>query len=284
MYEGQALVTQHCSASECHRSDRAFYDLTPTCPIGCCSDQECRRTASRTCGETADPSCIEDFVARGRLARHAGLVRLRDNQLGVYEHRHAIWRTVARGSMPREGAVLETTLFAEVDRLELGGEVPELDSEVSREALRNWLACGSPVVELIETDPRYLSCGHGTVGDCASAPRAPGTPEPTWSSIHSEVVAAFCARCHRRSECGDSYGCAELQLDSPAAAYAVLRTEWSQEACGGEEEGPLLTPGSPSESRFYTSLTTECDYHWGWRLPDDVLGPIRAWIETGANP
>lgn len=285
MYEGQALTTQYCSASECHRSDRAFYDLTPTCPVGCCTDRECRRSAVRACGEATDSSCIEDFVTRGRNARHVEQVRLRENQELVYEHRRAIWRTVARGSMPREGATRESTLFAELDDLELGAEVPDLDSEASREALRNWLACGSPLVELVEpvgVRSYASSCGEGTVGECVPVPYAPGAPEPTWFSIHSEVVAPFCSQCHQCAECGSRCGCAELQLGSRAEAYALLRTEQSQADCG--DAGALLTPGSPTESRFYTSLTMGCDYHRGWRLPDHVVEPIQAWIEAGANP
>ncbi|MCA9614663.1 MAG: hypothetical protein H6724_17520 [Sandaracinus sp.] len=276
MYVGQALLTQLCDEGEC--VGRAYYDLSPACPIGCCNDAECLRTARRVCGE--DDACVEDFVVRGHELRAAGSERLQANQWQVYEHRRAIWGAASRGSLGRRGPVSGATLFGELDGFHLVEEVPGLDTEAGQEELRNWLACGSPLVELVNPGRgEFGRCDHGSVGECVRLLAAPEAPDPTWSSIFDVVVEPFCTQCHR-SGCEDD--CSRLELESNDAAYRALSVGESSRWCS--EGLPYLTPGDPANSVFYVSLTNDVCWGHGWQLPDDVLAPIRAWIEAGANP
>lgn len=281
MYLGQALLTQHCAASGCHAADRAFYDLSPACPAGCCDEEECRRTARRVCEGSEDPDCAASYVSRATAARRAEQLRLSHHRSSVIEHRQEIWRVVATGEMPLSGATPLTALFAEHDGTEVGAEVPGFDAEESREALRDWLACGAPVVERAEPGfpGVWEECDSG--GTCIRQPTDVRVPEPTWPSIFAEVVEPFCARCHQE-RCVDD--CALLVFSERFTTYMTLRDELSRHTCNGSAEPePLLTRGSALESRFYVAIADPCIGHY-WRLREEVLVPIQTWIDAGAYP
>ncbi|MFT5355208.1 MAG: hypothetical protein ACI9KE_002424 [Polyangiales bacterium] len=114
-YGGQALINQSCGdGSFCHTSSASATDRFGT-PRGL--DFDLRLATSD-----------EDTE------------RLRADQLRTFRWRRAILRTQRSGSMPPgvQGAAV------------LGGSyagLPSLDSDEGQEILRNWLACGAPVVE-----------------------------------------------------------------------------------------------------------------------------------------
>jgi hypothetical protein len=279
MYAGQALLTQRCNEGECE--GHAYYDLSPACPIGCCNDGDCLRTARRVCGD--DDACVEEFVVRGHEQRASGSERLQANQWKVFDRRRAIWGAASRRSLGRRGPASGAALFTDVEDFQLVEEVPGLDTESGREALRNWLACGSPVVELVNPGfgDRVARCGDGSVGECVRLPFVPTAPEPTWSSIFDVVIEPLCGQCHSEG-CTD--GCADLSLETRMGAYERLRDGRGEAVCGDRMGERFLTPGDPDDSGFYTALTVRCWYHDGLYLPDEVLAPIRAWIEAGASP
>src|SRR5699024_821098 len=116
---------------------------------------------------------------------------------------------------------------------------PAIRSPEAREILRNWLACGAPVVE--RTVPRRD-------GVPAVVVAAEGVPpiQPTWASIFRDVLVA--RRCGNRYCHGDAAS-DELGLhiddhDCDATYRALVGARASGEHCGDRPSiGALVTPG-----------------------------------------
>lgn len=119
-YAGQALLTQSCGGgSFCHASNATDRHGAPA---GLDFDLLLASSAAET-------------------------EHLRSLQMVVFRHRDAIWRSIERGTMP-PGKIGET--ISELGAPHRG--LPSLDSSEGREILRNWLACGVPVVERVTDD------------------------------------------------------------------------------------------------------------------------------------
>ncbi|MEZ4251639.1 MAG: hypothetical protein R3B99_25775 [Polyangiales bacterium] len=226
--------------------------------------------------------------------------RLDRNQRVTYDHRYDILRTVEDGSMPPgaagEGVRADALYYGEFDgALFFTGPLPTLDTREGREVLRNWLSCGSPVVEFSATadaeDPDKgpgALCGPGGVGDCAVA--APGLEiDPNWNSIYTRLVRPLCLECHQPDNPFWGPDDQELDYREEAASLAAMRgIDAEASECGGA--GTLIVPGDAAASIFYTKLTSNpgCgDIMPLGResgLPEDALEPIREWINAGANP
>jgi len=91
------------------------------------------------------------------LARDdAGLERLRRGQRHVYENRYGIMAAIEDGSMP-PGDAGERVASLGTPYLDL----PPLSSSSGRSIVRNWLACGVPVVERTQADraPGLMAVG-----------------------------------------------------------------------------------------------------------------------------
>ncbi|MGE0788316.1 MAG: hypothetical protein AB7S26_21765 [Sandaracinaceae bacterium] len=224
--------------------------------------------------------------------------RLDRQQRFVAEHRDAIWGAVDSGSMPPGAngrAVLENPIrprYRAYDEDPAGVPLPALDTAEGREILRNWLACGTPVIErpierrdamasigfvagatCVETDDCRMTayarcdttrglctrcvddadCAHlPERGNCASGRCQPDI-EPTWEAIHDTIIARSCAI----ADCHlDPQPDAETQLDlggGAEALYARLSTVSTSELCGPLAL-PLVTPGDPSASLLHVKL------------------------------
>lgn len=147
MYAGQALVHRSCGyGSFCH------------------TESEVAQRFGAPAGLDFDVDLASDA---------ADTERLRRGQLGVFRHRDAIWAEVEAGRMPPSGVGTETVAAGPAFRA-----LPEVDTSEGRQILRNWLACGAPVVERTSDSPRPagvepvgvvesarpLSCAGGLVG------------------------------------------------------------------------------------------------------------------------
>lgn len=241
------------------------------------------------------------------MARVGGAVeRLRRNQRQTYDHRYDVLRTVEDGSMPPGAAGEGTRAFAEYyGEFEAGtfsGRIPTLDTSAGREVLRNWLACGSPVLEFSipqdADDGPGDDCGAGPIGRCGVA--APGLepPDPTWDSIYDRVLRPLCVSCHQPDNPFWGYNDAgngqELDyLDADDALTAMVGVEASSRSAATDvdcaESGTLIVAGDAEASIFYRKMTAEpgCGESMPLReggrgLPENVLEPIREWINAGA--
>lgn len=265
-YEGQALMIQSCGGGSFCHSEGIDAEQRRGAPVGLELDV---RLASAT------PDVNEQ-----------GLTRLGRSQSHAFFERAAIWQQVQSGSMPPAGFEAGTPEYQRIASGEREGPpVPGVHSDEGQEILRNWLACGAPVVE--RTLPR-ADGNENAVGDTQSTVET--TPvEPTWPAIFDRIVRTSCAfsLCH-----DDETAAGALDMSTPEGAYAALMGPAAGRLCG-EGGGARVVPGDPAASLLVHKLTGNtgegpvCGNRMpsaGNHLSESRVESIRAWIENGASP
>ncbi|MCB9659495.1 MAG: hypothetical protein H6726_17755 [Sandaracinaceae bacterium] len=218
----------------------------------------------------------------------AGFARLVTMWNRAFRHRHAIWTAVDRGRMPvGGGAGADVQSAAPVysgrvsaTRLE---PIAGLDTSSGRSALRNWLACGLPVVQSTDAHAAHPEAFGHIVDPIEIAP-----VEPRWSSIYDGLLRRRCASapCHGVAVAGD------LDLRGPRDAYdALVGVASVDEACASEGL-MLVAPGAADDSLLvWKLLGRDADGaavcgdpmpEGGSRVSEASVDAIRAWIDAGA--
>lgn len=274
-YEGQALMQVSCGNSGFCHSEAAVGKSRYGVPAGLDFDMGIATDCP------SGPQCAK--LARGQDI--------------VVGHAHSIYHQVARGWMP-PGAVGATIAsqgqmaHQYVDAS--GNPLPNVKSAQGTDDLRNWLACGSPVVERSKTPSasqqggELCNDGSETVGDCIVAEPVT-TLSATWPSIYQMIIAPSCTACH---DAANSYG-SNLDLSSQQTAYDALvgasgtGVTAMGPSCGTTGE-KLVDPGSPNTSLLYTKVvgTQDCGLSmpYGTTLPSNLTDVIAMWIQNGALP
>lgn len=280
-YAGQAMLITSCAGggSFCH-ADSAMNRYGA--PFGMNFDPTLADSA-----RFGDPSIGANHLYQAQLASH--------------HFRDSIYTQVVTGAMPPGTLGTSTSrapyrVYASATDT-VGTELPSLRSAEGREMLRNWLACGSPVVEAT-TAPLPVPCS--TNRDCALTHRcdtahnecfgvgaitdARAVTMPHWSSIYATVLAPSCAL----SICHGTAGAAlsgNLDLSTSATAYAALvGVPASVASCGTR-----IVAGDPATSEFVAKLegtqalgTCGDTMPLGGMLSPTTIGIIRTWITNGA--
>lgn len=248
-----------------------------------------------------------DFDAALAVDTGASLARLSRIQRTIYEHRNGIWAQILGGSMPpgTVGDAMDADLYFFFDpaTLEPTGPIPPIDSADAREALRNWLSCGAPVVERIApapplpcaTDSACAASGicDTTAGACVAVgdvvPPLDVAFDPVWSAIYPRVIGPTCATaigCH-----GLEPRSAGLDMSSETAAYDSLvgvaaSTDVAAGALCGMAFATRVVPGEPDLSLIVQKLegSPPCGDPMpvGPPLSSNAIEAIRAWIAAGA--
>lgn len=187
--------------------------------------------------------------------------------------------------------------------------LPDVGSHEGTEILRNWLACGAPVLE--STSEPFSgplpgeSCmtsddANGHVGLCLAGVDPPiVTPQATWTSIYELVIQPLCGeRCHNPRD-ATHFRDSGLDLSDRMLARDSLLARRSTSVCenhgwfdgtGNLVKWVLVDVGSPDQSLLIHKLTDDwesfptdgrCGDPMG-HLPDYVIDPIRDWITAGA--
>lgn len=182
----------------------------------------------------------------------------------VFHLDDAIWQQVQEGMMPPRGYAVGDGLwtYSRARRMD-ERRLPKLKTTEGRSILRNWLACGSPVV----TDSKVPDWAQAT-----------GTIEPVWSEIHPKLILARCAT----SGCHDQAAAAgELVMVDACETYRTLMeagTCKKKRVVPGDGDGSFLLEKVDSE-------TPSC----GSRMPtsgplsESEVAALRTWIEDGAE-
>lgn len=245
-YAGQAIINQACAS--CHNST-ARGVTRQGAPAGLDFDLHPVRPGS---SEIASVDEVEGRVSLSEPAR----ARLRARQRKVLDTRDLIYQQVVDDLMPPpELGALFRTLVAQVidsddDRpCEAGAALAPTTSGATQESLRNWLACGAPIVEVTATEVKLQTAGDVGNQYPICAPEL-GTGPLTLEKLHQQVFAGegLCVGCHAPR---GQY--AELDLSTPEAAYAALVLDTAV-VCGSK---PLVTKGSPEQSFLYEVMTAE---------------------------
>lgn len=116
----------------------------------------------------------------------------------------------------------------------------------------------------------------------AGLPTATGDSGPSYAADIEPVFAKRCGKCHAVGEAK-----ADLVLD-PGRGFAMLVDRASTQV----PEKLLVEPGNPEGSYLWSKLLHQSEVGKGMpktmfgakKIPEDELGLVRAWIETGAQP
>ena len=268
-YEGQALMIASCgNGGFCHGADVTSAESLFGVPAGLELDVR--------------------LAGNGAEVDQAEIDRLRRGRFLVAQHARGILHTIDLGTMPPAGDAKDRVLEAAPDYVHFqdGGEpspLPPVGSPEGREILRNWLACGAPVVE------RPLPRSDGVPAVVVPALHVPPV-EPTWSSIYANVLAARCAStlCHGGTDT-DTIG---FRVTSAQETLrALVDAPPRGEHCRGRDT-PLVAPGDPDGSLLVAKLTPpsastpavcgDVMPSAGTYLRAEDLAAIREWIANGA--
>ena len=259
-YAGQALMQQSCgNGSFCHSSG-----IDGNNRVGAPHGMDFDMVGSRD-EMTVDEDALER-LARGREMS--------------FEWRDEIFGSVRSGFMPPGNAGF--SVVADVGyRFENGTKLPSIESAEGQEILRNWLACGPPVVGSVIPFPDSVD----EVGDVV--PRGSAmVPEPTFTSIYEIVIAPSCANnsCHGPGPASQIMESGLDLSDRDTAYMELVGVEAEGDECAGM--GTLVVPNSPDTSLLIekmTEMTPSCGAPMPLiLLPPDIVAPIRTWIEMGA--
>ncbi len=185
----------------------------------------------------------------------------------IVNHRGSIWRTVEDGTMPPEGEgqrARSTNDWAfDPARSTTARRLQPIRSRESKAALRNWLACGAPVVTATQ------------IPDWAR-PASDAGDLTAWSDIFTQIMVPKCAT----AGCHNSPAAGGLVLLEECEAYAQLL---APSLCGDK---PRLVPGD-GESYLLNKLESKspaCGAPMppAASLPTSELSAIRAWVEAMA--
>jgi hypothetical protein len=187
----------------------------------------------------------------------------------VIERREEIWSSVTGGQMPPAGRGHDVLGDGQWS-FGLGDDgadtLPAITTREGKAALRNWLACGAPVV------------GNTRVPIWALPPRDAGIAgETDWSTVFEQVVRPTCVPgCHSAASAGG------LVMVDECEAYEQLL---ASATCG---DAPRLVPGN--ESSFLLDKIVNERPACGQRMPPppapalsrDAVESITAWVAAGA--
>lgn len=279
MFAGQALMVTSCGGDRfCHSSADIAPELRYGVPDGLGLDP------SLAC---YDPEgCTEE--ERERLA---------GEQERIFNMSREILRAVRRGTMPPEGSPMmsdRTERVVDIGtsmQLEAGEELAPIGSDEGNEILRNWLACGAPIVEFAGLpagarpgDP--CERAPDSVGECRRRVYEPQPPQPRWSAIYRDVIQPLCGvSCHGPTPPNfiEESG---LDLSTKDRAYAALIAEPAKgRECAGM--GTLIVPGNSNDSLFMDKLEPKplCGDPMpslGLTLDPSILEVLAEWIDRGA--
>ncbi len=261
LYAGQSILNISCAAGQCHSSGAKGaqrqgvpkdldFDLQPAPAVSATSDEG---------------------VPSGSMQVNAkALAKLRRNQRLVFDRRDEIWDQIKDRLMPPEGvgaafrkAVPGYDVTVDGARCKRGSDaLGAISTKGTRTIVRNWLACGAPVVELsnnavpVSVLTQTPAGRPGTVGqqmpfcqDC----EAPITFDQLYANVLGQTCVAGCHTAGGIAPPGDYEG---FDLSDPQIAYESLTKKG---ATGGSDDcnmpgAPLVVPGDPAASYLVAKM------------------------------
>jgi len=187
----------------------------------------------------------------------------------VVTRSQAIWASVLNGSMPPAGegqrAVSSGNWSFDPQGRARAERLPPLSTTAGKAVLRNWLACGAPVV------------GETAVPLWVRPPASGDAAVPSdWAPIFTDIIEPRCATagCHNTQTAAGG-----LTLVEACAAYAQLLEE---DACGQARLIPADGKSSLLDKLESSNPACGGPMPPAGSLDAADLQAIRAWIEAGA--
>jgi hypothetical protein len=257
-FPGQALVQQSCAGNYCHVSSATGTNRFGA-PHGLDFDVN-----------VLSPQSLPANVA----ALRAGVAKIRDEASSMYGE-------IDDGSMP-PGKVGERQPQSWTNAA--GPVALDIRTAPSKDVIRNWLACGAPVVAGVTgAPPDAMSIG------AIVAPKMV-TVAATFQSVYDGVLKGSCITCHIAG--GPFSAMTPLDFSTPASAYASLVNKDSSATGMCIGRGKLVLPSNCKSSLLYQKLlpvvapaTAVCGSpmpQGGTAIAASALEALCAWIDAGA--
>jgi uncharacterized membrane protein len=258
-YAGQALVQASCAEGVCHSAYAA--------------------NASR---KGAPFGLNFDVAPLSSASTPANVSALRDGISHVRDHASSLWGEIAAGTMPpgeagnrgeQQWKALDADGNAQVTPL------TNITSDVAKSTVRNWLACGAPLVAGVSATPDAMA-----LGEIVAPLENMSTDGPTFENVYNTVLSS-CKTCHP--------GAIKVDIDFTSLTTA-FNTLVGKAAFAGGAPGmcgavtqKLVTPGNCQESLLYLKLRANppCGDQMplGPPLPDASIQLLCDWIDAGAT-
>lgn len=274
-YGGQALVEVSCATGQCHIS-----------------------SAKGAARQGAPAGLDFDMVgSRSDSGSDAAAVKLlKGGQTEIYEWREAAYDSVESDWMPpgKIGkAVEEAARLGAVYADAAGAELPPVGTGAGRRILRNWLACGSPVVEGLAPSsvPVGQCVGGDLVGDLCA--RKPVELEATWTSIYAQVIKRNCVSCHFAGSAQTTSSALDLNGGKDEAYAALVNVDAAGDDCASSGAKRVVPNDADNSNLIHKLETVDAggDPVCGDPMPNPTTGgldaatiaKIREWIDNGAE-
>jgi hypothetical protein len=305
VYTGQAILLNSC-ASGCHSSG-AKGGARQGAPAGLDFDLQPITTPT--------PGPVVSGADGGIVAVQVDAVQvagLRARQRKVFDERELIWEQVDKGLMPpvdtfRNLMNIFRTVFGADGACTRGDSLESLDLDTTREELRNWLACGTPIVEtssalLPFAQPGANAAKPDTAAGAAAYAGATGYqyPEckvdvapggPTFEDVYNNVLASSAYGCTPACH-GTGAAMGGFDIGNIDTAYTTLlgaNGQGGATSCSPMNPAPFVKPGDPTGSYLITKLGgggTLCmslmPLGSATGISSADLDIIRQWIMAGA--
>ncbi|MEY4510994.1 MAG: hypothetical protein RLZZ450_3116 [Pseudomonadota bacterium] len=269
VYGGQAIINRGCTTG-CHSSTAAGAD---------------RRGVPRGLDFDLNPIDEEDATGTKKSGsatilklKAAQVAGLRARQKKIVEQRNLIWEQVQDGLMPPGGMFdsVMSNIFASSEKTpcKAGKEYSKIPEVQTREVLRNWLACGAPLVET-----------NGSKVDKSSAAGAAGYQYPACVKEPDAVVTLDTLF---KTTLGDCGGCHNSSITGPpefASVEVLAASLRTKSVCAGKR---FVVPGKPEDSYMLDLLkgpNPDCMHEQmpkGEPLSARGIAEVTAWIAAGA--
>jgi hypothetical protein len=258
-YAGQALVQASCAEGVCHSA-----------------------YAENANRKGAPHGLNFDVAPLSSASSAANVSALRDGISHVRDQAGSLWGEISAGTMPPgEAGNRGDQQWKALDKDGTPQLTPltNITSDVSKSTVRNWLACGAPLVAGVSAMPEAMA-----LGDIVAPLENMSTDGPTFQAVYDTVLSS-CKTCHP--------GAIKVDIDFTNLTTAFNTLVDKAPFAGGEPgkcgavPQKLVTPGNCQESLLYLKLRANppCGDQMplGPPLPEASVQLLCDWIDAGAT-
>lgn len=256
-YAGQGLVQSSCADGVCHSA--VAVDAS-------------RKGAPHGLNFDLHPLSAQS-TAQNISALKDGVSKVRDEAGELYGE-------ISGGTMPPGEAGKRPAVAWKLSNGSAAG-LPGIDTDVGKATVRNWLACGAPVVSGVTGAPAdAMQIGSSTVVPGLDS----GPVGTTFQAVYDAVLAPCAQACHKP---GGVYAAFDLSSKAVAATALSKAPGGATSMCSGK--GQFITPGNCETSLLYNKLSAStplCGAQMplgGPFLAPSSLESLCTWIKAGAK-
>jgi hypothetical protein len=205
---------------------------------------------------------------------------LRAGLAEVHDRAGDMWGEISGGTMPPgKAGERPDQEWKTADGKSAG--LPGLGTDTGKATVRNWLACGAPIVSGVTG---AVSDASG-LGKLVDPPKGGGTGAKTFDDIYPLVFQGCSTSCHNPT--GIKVGLDFTSKDATIKSLVDKAPHVGDEAMCSTQTTKLIVAGSCKDSLVYKKLKPNppCGSQMpiGQPLPDSSIQALCDWIDAGAK-